>query len=221
MNKFRVGKYRESDAMSRLISENSSTLLVLSRFGIALGFGDKSIGEVCVENQVDTSTFLAIIQLMSDTGPDPNRQDVKISIPSLINYLRNSHTYFLEYRLPEIRRHLTQVLNGDQADLNKAVLEYFDQFVLAVRKHMLHENNKVFPNIADRDAREKQVAGFKKQHEQIETRLTEFKNILIKYYPACYLNEMYRFLFDIFTCEQELTLHNSIEDNLFLPSISL
>ncbi|MDR0547217.1 MAG: hemerythrin domain-containing protein, partial [Dysgonamonadaceae bacterium] len=174
MNTFRFGKYRETDALSRLISENYAALSVLSRFGIPMGFGDKSIQEVCIENNVDTETFLAIIHLLSDKAPDTTL--TSISIPALIEYLRSSHSYFLDYRLPGIRKTLTEVLSDGLDDLNHAVVEYFDQFAVAVRKHMMYENNKVFPSVAAKD-KEKYSADFGKQHASIETRLTEFKNI--------------------------------------------
>ena len=44
---YKNGKYRETDKMSDLICENYPMVLVMSRFGIALGFGEKNIGEVC------------------------------------------------------------------------------------------------------------------------------------------------------------------------------
>mgnify|MGYP000576838980 CR=1 FL=1 len=37
----------KTDKMSDLICENYPMVLVMSRFGIALGFGEKNIGEVC------------------------------------------------------------------------------------------------------------------------------------------------------------------------------
>ncbi|GHT11915.1 cation-binding protein [Bacteroidia bacterium] len=222
MNKFRFGKYRESDAMSNLISENYPALLVMSRFGIALGFGEKSIGEVCRNNQVDTNTFLAIINLMVSENRIIQASDTKISVESLINYLHNSHNYFLNYRLPEIREKLSKVLNPGEDDLNKAVLEYFDKFVAEVKKHMLNEDKKVFPYVKSllrAGSKDKYNIGFSKQHEQIETRLTEFKNILIKYYPAQSTNKMNGVLFDIFNCEKDLASHNAVEEYLFLPAI--
>ena len=36
-------KYRPTDKMSDLISNNYKLLLVMSRFGLSLGFGDKNV----------------------------------------------------------------------------------------------------------------------------------------------------------------------------------
>ena len=60
---------------------------------------------------------------------------------------------------------------------------------------------------------------FRKRQDQVKAKLTEMKNILIKYYPASSSNELNSVLFDIFTCEQDLASHNYIEDYLFIPVI--
>ncbi|MDR3220364.1 MAG: hemerythrin domain-containing protein [Dysgonamonadaceae bacterium] len=222
MNKFRFGKYGETDVMSQLIGENYPALLVMSRFGIALGFGEKTIGDVCRENGVDVHTFLAIINLIANGNRIPLSFETNISIDSLIDYLHNSHDFFLNYRLPEIRKKLLKVLNKDEDNLNKAVLGYFDKFVLEVNNHMMNENRKVFPyvkSLQKAENKNKCSLVFSKPHEQIEMRLTEFKNILIKYYPAQSTHEINDVLFDIFNCEKDLASHNAVEEYLFLPAI--
>ena len=40
-------KYKPTDKMIDLISDNYSLLQVMSRFGLSLGFGDKTVKEVC------------------------------------------------------------------------------------------------------------------------------------------------------------------------------
>ena len=46
-------KYRATDKMSDLICDNYSLLMVMSRFGLSLGFGDKSVKDVCEAQGVD------------------------------------------------------------------------------------------------------------------------------------------------------------------------
>ena len=59
---YKLGAYNQNNRMSDLVCDNYPVLLVMSRFGIALGFGDKSIGEVCREN--DFSKGLEIFRRM-------------------------------------------------------------------------------------------------------------------------------------------------------------
>ena len=53
--------YEADDKMISLIADNYSLLDSLGRFGINLGFGDKTVSEVCKDQGVDTYTFLAIV----------------------------------------------------------------------------------------------------------------------------------------------------------------
>ena len=53
--------YKPTDKMSGLITSHYKMLFVMSRFGIPLGFGDKTIEEVCSENDIDVATFLVTI----------------------------------------------------------------------------------------------------------------------------------------------------------------
>ena len=87
---YKLGAYNQNNRMSDLVCDNYPVLLVMSRFGIALGFGDKSIGEVCRENGVHTETFLAVVNLLLDEGDVEDYKNV-ISTGALLEYLHNSH----------------------------------------------------------------------------------------------------------------------------------
>ena len=53
--------YEAGDKMISLIKDNYSLLQSLGSFGINLGFGDKTVSETCELNNVDTYTFLAVV----------------------------------------------------------------------------------------------------------------------------------------------------------------
>jgi regulator of cell morphogenesis and NO signaling len=88
---------------------------------------------------------------------------------------------------------------------------------------MKYEERIVFPYVRSLLKGEKRdnysIEIFRKQHDQVEVKLTEFKHILIKYYPAKSTNETNSFLFDIFNCEKDLASHNAVEDRLLVPAI--
>ncbi len=50
--------YEADDKMISIIRDNYNILQSLGSFGINLGFGDKTVREVCDEQKVDTYTFL-------------------------------------------------------------------------------------------------------------------------------------------------------------------
>ena len=53
--------YEADDKMISIIQDNYDILQSLGSFGINLGFGNKTVKELCEDQQVDTFTFLAII----------------------------------------------------------------------------------------------------------------------------------------------------------------
>ena len=212
------------DIMSELVSNNFRILLIMSRFGIRLGLGDKSVSEVCRENGVDEATFLSVANIQL-AGDDPTEDEWrKLSPLSLISYLHKSHEYFLDFRLPKIRRDLVAILGDSKDDLTRAVIGYFDEYVKEVHRHMKYEEKKVFPYVrALLDGKKDDkysMSMFSKHHDQVEFRLKEFKQILIKYFPAQSTNELNGVLFDIFNCEHDLKSHNDVENHLFIPVIA-
>lgn len=221
---YKKGKYRETDKMSDLICENYPMVLVMSRFGIALGFGEKNIGEVCRQNQVDACTFLAVVNFLTEEAVRPVENiNQCLSIETLIRYLHNAHDYFLNFRLPHIRRKLIEAISGCPAEVSFIIRKFFDEYAEEVNKHMSYEEKTVFPYVrtllsGKKDPRYN-ITIFRKRHDQIEMKIIELKNILIKYYPGAGSNMLNSVLFDVFATEEDLASHTRVEDYLFVPAI--
>lgn len=221
-------KYQAENRMSDLIGENYPMVLVMSRFGITLGFGDKSIAEVCSLNNVDCYTFLAVANFL--TKKDPISMDLKdtynkLSLDTIILYLHNAHEYFINFRLPLIRQKLLDAISGCQPDIMFVIRNFFDEYAKEVQKHMAYEEQNVFPYVRSllhgRQNNKYNIAIFQKRHDQIEMKIAELKNILIRYYPGEGSHLLNSVLFDIFTTEEDLASHNRVENYLFIPTIQL
>ena len=208
--------------MCDLVCDRYAVLQVMSRFGIALGFGDKTIAEVCEENRVDAATFLAVVNMLMGLGVGADVSS-EVSVRTLTDYLHNAHGYFLDFRLPAIRRKLIEAIDCSSSDVAFAILRFFNEYVAEVQRHMAYEEQTVFPYVESLLSGEKNTSYsmeiFRRQHDQVETKLRELKNIIIKYYPSGSTNELNGVLFDIFTCEQELASHNAVEDDIFVPAV--
>lgn len=208
--------------MCDLVCDKYPVLQVMSRFGIALGFGDRTISEVCADAGVDAATFLAVVNLLMNHA-DAATLSGEVSVRALTDYLRNSHAYFLNFRLPVIRRKLIEAVDCSLSDVSFAILRYFDEYVAEVVRHMNYEDKTVFPYVESLLSGERSgsysIDVFRRHHDQVEARLRELKNIIIKYYPSGSTNELNGVLFDIFTCEQELATHNAVENEIFIPAV--
>jgi regulator of cell morphogenesis and NO signaling len=217
-------KYKPADKMAGLISNNYTLLQVISRFGLSLGFGDKTVREVCEMNQVDCHTFLAVVNFVEE-GFSRMDDAESLSVPSLVDYLRQTHSYFLDFALPVIRRKLTESIDCDEGDeVAFLILRFFDEYVGEVKRHMDYEEKTVFKYVDDllhnHPPGNYQISIFSKHHDLISEKLTELKQIIIKYCPQeANKNLLNAALFDIYICEEGLESHCKIEDFLLVPAI--
>lgn len=211
--------------MSDIICDNDSLLQVMSRFGLPLGFGDRSIEEVCKINQVDCHTFLSVANFINRGHSRTHANIEHLSVQSLMVYLKNAHHYFLDFQLPNIRRKLLEAIDCSiDNEITFLILKFFDVYVHEVYKHMNYEDMNVFTYVEHLLVGKKDeyycIDMFVRHHDHIDEKLTELKNSIIKYYPANknpYL--MNAVLFDIYNCERDLASHNKIENCLFVPAV--
>ena len=219
---YQTERYTSNDRMCDLVSEHYAVLQIMSRFGISLGFGDRTIGEVCADHRVDATTFLAVVNLLIGNGQLIQPMS-DISVATLTQYLKNAHRYFLDFRLPSIRRKLIEAIDCSLSDVSFAIMRYYDEYVAEVQKHMAYEEQTVFPYVESllegKPQSDYSIEIFRSLHETVADHLKELKQIIIKYYPTHTTDELNDALFDIFTCEQELTAHNRVEDELFISAI--
>lgn len=208
--------------MRDLVRNNSELILVMGRFDISLGFGDKTVREVCRTHHVDEKTFLAVVNYVA--GRDYRFEDVSLS--SLIRYLKQSHEYFLDFNLPNIRRKLIEAVDcSDGNDIAMLIIRFYDEYVQAVRKHMEYENETVFSYVEQllqgHLKRNYTISEFASKHAPIGDKLKELKDVIIRCYPEKNNYLLNAALLEIISCEQDLTSHCMIEDKLFVPAVKL
>ena len=182
----RVKLYEADDKMIDIISDNYSMLQGLSAFGIRLGFGDKTVSEVCSSQDVDCHTFLTVVNFLKDTNHAHITEMVEhIDLHTMMTYLKNSHTYYIEYRLPAIRRKLVQAIDM-RSQIAILILKFYDEYLAEVTRHMEYENTHVHPYVEGLlqgrigEARLSDIVGQNEgSHTNIDRSLSELKNIII------------------------------------------
>lgn len=217
--------YESGDKMLSLIRDNYNVLQSLGAFGISLGFGDKTVREVCEEQNVDSLTFLAVVNLTINEYF--SQSDIeKLSVPTLLQYLKASHHYYIDFQLPFLRRELTEALD-DGDNLGRLILKIFDEYARFITHHMRFEEQTLFPYVEGllkgEYNEEYNIETFSKHHEQTNEKLKELKSIIIKYLPSDPMrnNMLTATLYDIYNLEEWLRLHASVEEQIFEPAIKL
>ncbi len=214
--------FNADDTVVDLIENDYNVLTVLSRFSLPLGFGEKSIGELCEEAGINTECFLLIINYIS-SGKIDSKYLSEVCPTDITYFLRNSHDYYLNYKLPHIRSNLVDALDESQRSINPMIIRFFDDYVNLVKKHFAYEENIVFPYIDSLTHGSKgnyNIDVFRRNHDyEIEEKLSELKNIILRYYSTSQPSKMYDALADIYNCEEDLTSHANIENHILIPMI--
>ena len=215
--------YEPDDKMISLIRDNYDLLQSLGSFGISLGFGDKTVRETCEDNHVDTNTFLAVVNFTIN-GYSHFEDDEQLDVPTLMHYLEASHTYYLDFQLPFIRRELEESLDADD-HLARLILKLYDEYAHEIRRHMKYEEKTLFPYVQslleNRYVGDYNIETFSKHHESTDKKLRELKLMIIKYLPSNTQlnNQLTATLYDIYNNEEWLQLHAQVEDSIFVPAI--
>lgn len=204
--------YKGSDKICDLMSHEEDAIQIISRFGLEMGVGEQTIDEVCAAHDVHTSTFLAIVNYKVFRE---KALPADIDVPTLQRYLKNAHNYFLNFRLPRLRRSLIEALlpADPTTKIPGLILRCYDEFVDEIRTHIEHEN-----------------AGLYDEHEhddqRITDKLTEIKNLIIKYYPTqptstegTVTYTLISVMSDLWHTEQDFQDHCAIEDEILRPSM--
>lgn len=213
--------YSRNDRMRDVINDNSHLLTVINRFSISLGFGDKTVADVCEENDVDADTFLAVINLISGK----EWSDYSISLPPLIGYLRKSHKHILTYALPAIKKTLIEgIQQTSTCEIAMVILKFYDRYVSEVRKHMEYEDNVVFSyveNLLDGEVKNKfNISDFSSRHEHMAGSLDELKELFIYQYNQKDNELVSMALFQIVMCGNDLVSHCEVENKLLFPTVA-
>ncbi len=216
--------FSENTKLYELIAENPKLLPLLSRFGIQLGFGDRSVDEVCRQNHVSTRLFLQVCLLHIDhdtpthlAAPDDS------DLTSLLSYLKASHRAYLDEHFPHIEMHLSRIIEAAGPKYGNMLDHFYNEYKHEMVKHFQYEDEVVFPYIAalrkgeDNDF---SIDQFRHNHSNIEDALEDMTNILIKYLPGDILpSERICIATDIMELSADLIAHSRIEEHILVPFV--
>ncbi|MBN1252358.1 MAG: hemerythrin domain-containing protein [Bacteroidales bacterium] len=226
-----------NDSLSEIIHSNFELLTVFQRFGIKLGFGDKNISEICEFYNINHNFFIEIINIFHDKEYFPDKKLQSFSIKLIVDFLKNSHVFYNDEKIPFIESLIDELYwNTDDHDRNLSILKkFFYEYKTEVKAHTLHEEETVYPyavyieeNCKYKDKLDDcykkmkvySITDYAKDHDDIEEKLTDLKNIIIKYLPPPQNQKTaIKILFQLFLLEKDLNNHARIEEKILVPKI--
>ena len=224
--------------MAEVIHVNYHLLPIISRFGISLGFGDKSVSQVCEEYKVDVDFFLEIVNSYHLKNYFPKKHLQGFSVGLIIDYLRKSHDYYLRTKIPQINDLLNELsaIKPDSTNQSlRLINRFFQEYKTELSTHIQREEDKVYPYIfaVEKAYTEKNphqdiidqirhysIENYEVDHDNVEDKLFDLKNLLIKYLPVPVdTNLSQAILTELFRLETDLRDHARIEDKILVPKI--
>lgn len=218
--------FSKETKLAELIAGDRRLLQLLPRFGINLGFGDRSVDEVCRINGVSTELFLTICNIYSDNDFKPSLAEIKgMDMSGLLPYLKASHQYYLDERFPHIEEHLQRIIEACGPKYGPMLTHFYDEYKEEVMRHInYYEEEVVFPYIEElrngHRPNSYQINEFRHNHTNIQDVLDDMMNILLKYLPGDILpHERIEISLDIMELSDDLNRHSRIEDHILIPYV--
>lgn len=224
--------------MADVVHLNYLLLFVLDRFGIKLGFGDRTVDEVCDYYGVDSGFFIEIVNSFLDIDYVPQSDIDSFPAELAINYLHNTHDYYLDVKVPEIEGLIKDMVTHCQLDTRNIDIlnNFFDVYKQELTDHIKREEDGVFPYVLRiseafqkgivpeelyKEMKEYNIHDYESEHDNVEQKLYDLKNIIIKYLPPVENSLLcHKILIELFNLEQDLNDHALLEDKLIVPIIA-
>ena len=224
--------------LADVILHDFNLIPVINRFGINLGFGDSTIEQICQKQQVNTEFFLTIINTYHDPQYFPKKHLQSFPAASLIGYLKKAHQYYLEVKIPEIKRLinlLVEMADETQKKQFMLALSFFEEYQSELTNHIEQEENSVYPYVLEMETAIKtgskpeqvlrqmeaySITDYEEEHDNVEEKLFDLKNLIIKYLPSIRKDIIsYKILLVLFDLEKDLREHARIEDMILVPKV--
>jgi regulator of cell morphogenesis and NO signaling len=213
--------------MLDLINDNYSLLLCLQHFDIDFSVDNKTVEELCFGNNIDINVFIVISNLYNGFFPVDNEINKIDGIKPILHFLKKSHSFYIEDKYPELKYYLEKIKNVHNSRDFQLIEQFFNDYFEEVLEHLKYEDEIAFPYFYSLERKDKttktksfSVKEYRNHHTDIETKLTDLKNLFLKHIKIkSDLNIKRKFLNTLFGLEFDLKIHSVIEEKVLIPLI--
>lgn len=214
--------------MSGLIKENPGLLFLLEHLEIDFAVEDKTVLQICTDNSIPLPIFLLFGNLYNGFNPDSNEINSFSDILCIISFLKNSHNYYKTDKYPEIIGYIKELQNKTGNEEVKLIEIFFEEYFHEVLEHLDYEEKVAFPffvslieNNKNHSKTKFSVNEYREHHTDIETKLGDLKNLLLKHiHISNQLSLRRKLFFSLLELEFDLQIHALIEEKILLPLIA-
>ena len=209
--------------LADVLDVNPSVLDILSRMGIRLGFGEATVDEVCSDYGLDADTLCLIFNVY--TFPEYRPDDETIlrgHIIDVVRYLKNSHTFYMTSELVRLEKSIAELISPCTDKQKKVIWKFYTDYRDELQKHFELEEGEVLPYIQGllfgRESRDFSIDQFEENHSNVDEKLSDLKNLVLKSLPAeCDDALRSDLVKTIIGLQKDLACHTRVEDEVLTP----
>ncbi len=204
---------------------------LFNRYGIESD-SKKSIEIYSYLNDLNPEFIIDIINCYENPIKLKPEAFIKYRIPLIIDYLKKSHQYYINKRLPEIEQNIYNLIKEyeDSKPLLYVFYYFFINYQNELFKHFKEEEDVLFPyaiqlygkvnfdteiNYSLLKKNKKLAVKFLKEHHQKEKELKTLQNTILKYSPPSKNLSIYHvILYQLKNFQKDLNIHAFIEESV-------
>jgi regulator of cell morphogenesis and NO signaling len=224
--------------MYRVVTDHPQLLPLFPRFNLKLGFGDKSVKEVCEDHGVNTDFFLEIANAYLDDMYVPGEGFSLFSLGTVVSYLTSTHNYYMDIALPGVEEKIHLLMDGSALSEKEIglVTGFFNDYKKDFLAHISREEQHILPYILELERQSTlertdpeflqklhsySIREFEKEHDRLETNLEHLSTLIIKYLPPFdNLQLCHQVLNDLAALVKDLLDHADMEDKVLIPRVA-
>lgn len=223
-SRIRVKPYMK---MANLIDANPYLLLMLQHFNIDFRVSDRTVTQLCNQYDISELLFISIANLYNGSGTKEKKSFTRKDLLQVIDFLKNSHNYYRFDKYPQISSYILQLQENHPEKELKLLEKFFNEYFMEVREHLDYEDEVAFPyfiTLLDKEQRADapeiySSREYSEHHTDIEFKLKDLKNLLLKYVKIENdLNLRRKLFMGLYELEFDLYIHSLIEETILIPS---
>ena len=224
----RKNEIHPNDKIAEAIISNPFLMLLLEHFEIKIPVHDLKIRQLCEINGINEELFIAFAKLYNGSRSISELKLSEDDALTIVRFLRASHSFYSDQIYPEIMELIEQMKKLNDHKEMKLVSLFFSDYFNEVTEHLDYENRVFHPyvmhlaenlkgkrhNLAENYSTD----DYKDHHDDIEEKLNDLRNLLVKYLPVKGDYKVRRkLLFLLSELEYDLKIHSDIEELILIP----
>lgn len=217
-------------SLAEIVFNYPRLILVLERLGIYPGFGDKSLQQVASDYKISSEVILLLFEIqvnpVAKIEVDLHEEDIK----TIIDYLLVSHEYYTSEFYPVVAENIDQLAKNNNTPTIELVSKFFTDYCREADEHFEYENKIAFPYVLalfdDEQNKSNEmpegysVDNYRENHDNIEEKLDDLKQLLIRYLPCGGGHKIRRkLILMIDQLESDLQAHARLENDVLVPLV--